>query len=78
VTRFGLEAPPLEQRVRVVTRAELEAEQHAGLARRETLRALLAEDAEANARFLREHRESRDVRVQAARLLARLTKRLGF
>jgi len=76
VPRFGVEAPPIEQRVRVMSRAALEEEQRAQMAPRNALRALLEEDAEWNARFLREHPESRDVRVQAARLLARLSKRL--
>jgi hypothetical protein len=75
---FSVEAPPREQRVRVVTRAELEGERQARVGPQEKVRALLAEDAEANARFLREHPKSRDVRTRAARVLARLSKRLGL
>jgi hypothetical protein len=78
VARFGVAAPPLEERTRVVSRAELAAEQQGQLARRDLLHALLAADAEANARFLREYPESRDVRVRAARVLARMSKRLGL
>jgi hypothetical protein len=77
VHHFGVEAPPLEQRMRFVTRAELESEQQAGVGPQEKVRALLAEDAEANARFFREHPKPRDVRARAARLLARTARHSG-
>ena len=78
VPRFGVDAPPLEQRVRAVTRAELEAERQTRVGPQEQVRALLAADAEPNARFLREHPKSRDVRARAARVLARASKKLGL
>jgi len=78
VPRFGVEAPPLEQRVRVVTRAELEAERSQRVGPQEQMPALPAEDAETNAQFLREHQKSLDVRARAARALARMGKRIGL
>jgi hypothetical protein len=53
-------------------------EERAKLAKWEGVRALLAADAEANARFLREYPHPNDVRGRAARLLARMSKRLGL
>lgn len=78
VPRFGVEAPPLEQRMRAVTRAELEVERQKRVGSQEKVRALLAEDTETNARFLRANPKSRDVRAQAARVLARASKKLGL
>jgi hypothetical protein len=78
VRRLGVGAESANQRVRVVSRAELEAEQPAQVARRDPLQVLLAADVEANARFLREHPKSRDVRGRAARVLARMSNRLGL
>jgi hypothetical protein len=78
VPRYGVGASPLDQRFRLVSRAEWEAEERAKLAKWEKIRALLAADAEANARFLREYPHPHDVRGRAARLLARMSKRLGL
>src|SRR5437899_1413884 len=73
VPAFGVAVPPLKQRMRVVTGAQLEAEERSRRAEEERLRVL----AEENARFLAAHRGSKSVQARAARLLARMARTAG-